>query len=238
MSRETVLYPPLKHFLEHLGYEVKSEIQDCDIVAVKADHQHPTILECKMQFNLSVVLQAVERLSISPSVYICVPAHLPVFRSSRKERAVIRLCRMLGIGLIRVDLSTSHPGFVETVCEPEPYEPRRNARKSARLMTEFAARIGDFNEGGSSQKKLMTAYRQKSLLVAHTLLSLEHATPVQIKKACAIDNTQAILSRNVYEWFTRVEKGIYGLSDKGRQALIDYADMLEFLLHHQPDQTP
>ena len=35
---ETALYAPIKAFLEGQGYEVKSEISNCDVVALR----HPT----------------------------------------------------------------------------------------------------------------------------------------------------------------------------------------------------
>jgi len=32
---ETDLYPPVKAFLEGQGYDVKGEVQDCDVVAIR-----------------------------------------------------------------------------------------------------------------------------------------------------------------------------------------------------------
>jgi len=42
---ETDLYAPVKQFLEDLGYEVKSEVHDCDVVAVRQDQADPVIVE-------------------------------------------------------------------------------------------------------------------------------------------------------------------------------------------------
>ena len=33
--KESDLYPPLKRFLESQNYEVKGEVQDCDVLAVR-----------------------------------------------------------------------------------------------------------------------------------------------------------------------------------------------------------
>ena len=44
--RETDLYPPIKCFLEGQGYEVKGEVGDCDVVAVR-DGDEPVLVELK-----------------------------------------------------------------------------------------------------------------------------------------------------------------------------------------------
>ena len=35
--KESDLYPPLKEFLEDQNYEVKGEVQDCDVLAVRGE---------------------------------------------------------------------------------------------------------------------------------------------------------------------------------------------------------
>ena len=35
--KESDLYEPVKTYLEQLGYEVKGEVKDCDITAVRGD---------------------------------------------------------------------------------------------------------------------------------------------------------------------------------------------------------
>ena len=79
--KETDLYLPLKKFLEKQGYEVKAEVENCDVVAVKVPAgnekaQPPTIIELKLSLNLEVILQAVDRLILSPVVYIGVPNYV------------------------------------------------------------------------------------------------------------------------------------------------------------------
>ncbi len=51
--RETDLYPPIKRMLEKQGYEVKSEIDEADVVAVR-DEDDPVVVELKTSFSLSV----------------------------------------------------------------------------------------------------------------------------------------------------------------------------------------
>ena len=65
--KESDLYLPLKRFLEAQNYEVKGEVQDCDVLAVRGD-EVPVVVELKLSFNLNVVLQAVDRLSVTPKV--------------------------------------------------------------------------------------------------------------------------------------------------------------------------
>jgi hypothetical protein len=56
--RETALYPTVKRFLEQLGFQVKGEVNGCDIVAVR-DGEPPrlVIVEMKLGFNLDLLLQ-------------------------------------------------------------------------------------------------------------------------------------------------------------------------------------
>jgi hypothetical protein len=47
-----------------------------------------------------------------------------------------------------------------------------------------------------------------------------------LKSVSGIDKTAAILQRDVYGWFTRVERGVYTLSQGGQTALTTYADVV------------
>ena len=62
----------------------------------------------------------------------------------------------------------------------------------------------------------MTAYRQQALTCAAALASAPRR-PRDLK-ANAPDAPK-ILQNNVYGWFVRVERGVYGLTDAGRAAL-------------------
>jgi hypothetical protein len=42
------------------------------------------------------------------------------------------------------------------------------------------------------------------------------------------------MQRNVYGWFDRVARGVYGVSPKGREALAEYADMIALLTTESP----
>ena len=82
--RESDLYLPLKRFLESQNYEVKGEIQDCDALAVRGK-EAPVVVELKLTLNLNVVLQAVERLSLTPKVYIGIPKQCKTLNRRRRH---------------------------------------------------------------------------------------------------------------------------------------------------------
>jgi hypothetical protein len=62
----------------------------------------------------------------------------------------------------------------------------------------------------------MTAYRQQALVCASTLA--QGPRRVRDLKSDSPDAAK-ILLHNVYGWFTRVERGIYELTDAGHAAL-------------------
>ncbi len=98
--KESDLYLPLKKFLESQGYEVKGEIQDCDVVAVRGE-EAPVVVELKLSINLDVVLQAVSRLAITQKVYIGVPEQCNSLKKRRKH--LLKMLKMLGLGLLTVE---------------------------------------------------------------------------------------------------------------------------------------
>src|SRR5512137_2934537 len=78
---EDMLYRPVKRFLERQGYEVKGEVCGCDLVGRRGD-EPAVIVELKLRFNLTLLLQGVDRLALSERVYLAVP------RPPRSSRAV------------------------------------------------------------------------------------------------------------------------------------------------------
>ena len=210
---ESSLYLPVKRFLEKLGFEVKGEILGCDLVAL--DGKEPTAVvigELKLSFTLDLVLQAVDRFAACDEIWLAV-------RASRRGRGrehdprVRKLCRLLGLGLI----SVSARGNVDVLVEPVPWRPRRDAKRRSRIVDEHRRRFGDPAMGGSTRQPIMTAYRQQALACAVTL-SLAPARPRDLKSE--IPDAAKILHRNVYGWFVRVERGLYGLTEAGTAALV------------------
>lgn len=100
---ETELYSPVKAFFEQRGFDVKAEVRHCDLVGVRSDQDEPLIVEMKKTFNLSLLLQGMQRLKLSPFVYLAVERN----RSKRgavnqRWSELTALCRQLGLGLLTV----------------------------------------------------------------------------------------------------------------------------------------
>lgn len=255
IRHETELYAPLKIFFERQGYEIKGEVRTCDLVGIREDEDQPLIVEMKKSFNLALLLQGVERLRLSPNVYLAVE------RVRTKKGAVNQrwgeltgLCRRLGLGLITVVFYKTKAPLVEVLAEPgdAPPQARSAVRRRERLLYEFRERSGDYNTGGSTRVKLVTAYREKALRVALALQALEAeaaaaglgdgaasgtgggpgaprggVTPAALRGHSGVPGAAAILQKNYYAWFFRVERGRYTLTAAGRAALIEYAAVAE-----------
>ncbi len=223
-QKETDLYQPIKSLLETQGYEVKGEIGAADIMAVRGD-EAPVIVELKTAFSLALFHQGVERQAITDFVYIAVPRGLgkPFLKALKNNKS---LCRHLGLGLITVRMKD---GFTEIHLDPAPYKPRKSKVKQQRMLREFAKRIGDPNEGGSTKTTLMTAYRQDALkCLLH--LGLEGPTKASIvAKAVDVGRARNIMAHDYYGWFEKVEKGIYTITPKGKVAMKDYAKEIKTL---------
>ncbi len=206
---ETELYQPIKTFLEAQGFTVKAEVRSCDVVAVRGDEM-PVIVELKTALNLQLFYQAVDRLGITDQVYVAVP------RPKRGLPAeAIKLCRRIGIGLLVVEGS----GSVDVLTDPLPYAPRQNAKRRNGLLGEFRKRLGDLNTGGSRGKSLMTAYRQDALRCAVQLAQAGASRVKDIRQTTRVERSATILRSNVYGWFQRESRGVYGLTDAGVAAL-------------------
>jgi hypothetical protein len=209
---EISLYPPVKRFLEAAGFDVKGEVNGCDVVAVRGDEPLTlAIVEMKLGFNLELLLQATDRVRAADEVWLAVPA---TRRGRDRDPRVHRLCRLLGFGLLAVNAARDR---VEILAEPGPYRPRSDQRRRKRLLSEHARRMGDPSPGGSTRQPVMTAYRQQALACAE-LLKLGPARPRDLR-AVALD-AGTILQRNVYGWFERTARGVYCLTGAGEAALL------------------
>ena len=218
--READLYPPLKNFLTHQGYEVKGEVEHCDVIAVRGE-EPVVVVELKLSINLTVVLQAVDRLQISDTVYIGVPKGIAVLQNQRKQ--VVKLLRMLGLGLMVIDPAAAL-GSVDVLCDPGAYKPRQVKQRTYRLLGEFMHRVGDPNAGGSTARRgIMTVYRQKALAIAEHLQEHGETKAAVVARSLAEPKTRVILYDNVYGWFDRLGKGVYALSPRGE---IEFAQWL------------
>lgn len=214
---ETSLYLPVKTFLEGLGFSVKGEIMGCDLVALRDGEPAAVIIgELKQSFTLELVLQAVDRSAAADEVWLAVKASARG-RGREHDSRVRKLCRLCGFGL----LSVLPMGGVEVVVEPVPWKPRHDGKRRSRIIAEHRRRRGDPATGGSTRRPIMTAYRQRTLAMAQAMA----AGPLRPRDLTALaPDAPAILTRNVYGWFERQERGVYRLSEAGHAALTTWKD--------------
>lgn len=210
---ETSLYMPVKGFLEKAGYIVKGEVAGCDIVGL-SDADPPVLVVCelKLSFNLELILQAVDRAAVSDEVWIAARVSARG-RGREADKRYRDLCRRLGIGMLAI----SDAGEVIVIVGSVSPMPRTNPKRRSRLMREHQKRRGDPALGGSTRAPVMTAYRQQALGCAAALA----AGPLRVREVRAgVPEAGKILLSNVYGWFDRLDRGVYGLTDAGREALL------------------
>jgi len=214
---ETLLYLPVKAFLEKAGYTVKGEIGGCDVVGLsEGDPPLVVICELKLTFNLELILQAVDRAASSDEVWIA--ARISARGKGRESDKRYRdLCRRLGIGMLGV----SDQGDVQVLVSSASPLPRSNPRRRTRLVNEHAKRRGDPALGGSTKVPIMTAYRQQAIACARALAD-GPLRPRDLKQASP--TAGRIMLDNHYGWFERISKGLYGLSPAGREAVARSVD--------------
>ncbi|MEP3638384.1 MAG: DUF2161 family putative PD-(D/E)XK-type phosphodiesterase [Paracoccaceae bacterium] len=213
-KRETDLYPAVKAFLEGQGYLVKSEVGAADVVAVRGA-EPPVIVELKLGFSLTLVHQCVARLSVAEEVYMAVERG----RGKRFQKSIkdmTRLCRRLGLGLMTVRIKDA---LVQVHCDPGPYVPRKNTRKQGQLLKEFAGRVGDPNDGGQTRVGLITAYRQDALKLALYLFEAGASKGADVARETDVSRATTMMRDDHYGWFEKVEKGVYGLTPRGAEAV-------------------
>lgn len=225
---EAQMFVPLRDFFTQLGYEVHGEVDGCDMTASKDDEL--IIVEMKRRLNIQVLIQAAKRQRLTSEVYIA------IFRpnyslSSRKWKDLCFLVRRLELGLITVSFLASHP-MVDLVLYPKPYSlehGRRTARKKkSQLQAEIAGRHGNYNVGGSTGRKLMTAYKENAIHIACCLQKFGPLTPKDLRALGTGQKTLSILYKNYYGWFERIDRGVYQLSAQGEKDLKAFPELVKY----------
>jgi hypothetical protein len=227
---ETDLFPPLETFLKKNGYTVHAEVVLCDISAIKNDEL--LVVEIKTRFNLEVILQAVRRQEAADSVYIAVPVG-DARRYPRKWKDIRAICRRLGLGVLFVHFP--HEGFstVEVALQAENIKEKRSPSSRSTILREMGQRRENFNIGGSVRRPLVTAYRIAALKAASMLDKHGPLSPKELRARGACNKCGAILQKNYYGWFERIDTGHYTLNELGKEALLTYADVLDSI--NKPD---
>lgn len=219
--KETDLYLPVSCLLEDMGYRVRSEVKGCDISAISEETL--IIVELKISVNVRLLSQAVDRLSLTPLVYIAVPE--PTKRSSH-WRGIVKLVKMLGLGLILVSFGqTGSRARIES--DPQIYRPAINNKKSRAVRGEALGRSGEHNIGGSSRTKILTSYRENAIFLACCLEKYGQLSPRELKVLGSGEKTQSILSKNHYGWFEKIARGSYRLSESGGKDIMEYPEIYQ-----------
>ncbi len=214
--KESDLYLPLKQYLEFQNYEVKSEVQNCDVMAIRGE-ETPVVVELKLSLNLTVILQAVDRLSLTSKVYVGIPERCKALK--RHQKQIFKLLKMLGLGLIAVDLDRKKDN-VKVLLDPSAYKLRKSKFRQERLLGEFQKRVGDPNLGGMDKRKgIMTSYRQRALSIAQLLQKQGPTKASHVAMTLQDSKARDIMYKDVYGWFDRVSLGVYDLSPRGKKEI-------------------
>lgn len=216
---ETDLYEPIRRFLEEEGYEVQAEVKDCDIAARKDGRL--VVVELKRSFQLKLVYQAMERQRLTEYVYVAIPRPK---KGQRKKswKDMLRLLKRLEVGLLTVALDSPLQS-VEVVLEPSDSMVWKKKKKEAAVLREMDGRNVSANTGGTSGKKIVTAYRERALELCCILEGQPEVTYDQLRQMGLEERQLAILRSNFYRWFRRISRGVYALSEEGAAALSEPA---------------
>jgi hypothetical protein len=222
--KEKDMYSYVRDFFIERSYDVRAEVLDCDVVAVRDDVM--VAIEMKTQLNIRLLAQAADRQKFFDVVYIAVPKPTFKKRLSKPYKQILHLVRRLELGLLYVD--TKGEGICTEEFPPSPfnveYSKASRSSKTKRLnsLEEFLARSDDYNVGGVVREKRITAYRENALLVALYIQRDGAMSAVMLKKLGCGEKSYSIVHDNHYGWFERVGRGIYNLTDKGKKAVKKY----------------
>ncbi len=226
---EKDLYGPVKGYLESLGYEVKGEVKNCDITALRDGEL--IVVELKRGFTLELIYQAMDRQRIADGVYVAVPLPKRGYMAPH-IREMEALCRRLELGLIYVGFTGKGLPQVDVAVHPkEEAKPRRDKKRRLAVIREHESRTGSANTGGVTRKKIHTAYKEQALLTARLLRENGPMGARGVRKAGGPPNAASILSRNVLGWFRRElspdgRTYLYRVTQKGLEALEEYKEFL------------
>ncbi len=220
--QETDLYPPLKTWLEAQGYLVRGEVGRCDLAARKNDEL--IVVEMKIRASMALLAQAVERQEYADAVYIALPAS-PERRHPPNFRNLNRLLSRLGIGLILVTFLKTR-STVEVLRHPADSGIRHRPKKKAAILREISGRHLDLTPGGlAGAGQRISSYRQRAIRLATWLSELGESSAAELRRRGAPDDCGAILSRNLYGWIIRVNRGRYTIHPCGLQAIEEVPEL-------------
>lgn len=227
---EADLFKPVQHYFQSLGYEVQAEVEDCDVVAF--NETSLIIIELKLNLNITLLMQAAKRQRLTQEVYIAIQRPKQSLRR-RRWRDLLHLIRRLELGLILISFDDEKPKL-EVVHEPGPFNRKRSMQQSRkkrdRLIEEASSRRSNSNIGGSHQTTTMTAYKETCIQIAFYLDYLGAMSSKELQKLGTGHRTYRILYNNYNQWFKRVARGTYGLTQLGIKEYKKYPEIIELYM--------
>lgn len=225
IEKESDLFEPVKKYFKDINFEVYAEIENCDVVAIKDDML--IVVELKKNFSLKLLYQAMERKIITENVYVAIPR--PKNFKSSDTKSMLRLLKELNIGLLTI--SEMGEGFVtQVVAMPEPLGVNKKNTKRNKVLKEIQGRKININKGGINKTKILTAYKEKCIFVACLAEKYGEITVAKLKSIPEVSQCYSVLTLDYNNWFKRLRRGVYALSEEGISALKndEYAEALKF----------
>lgn len=231
IDKETELHAPIEKWLVDKGCFVKAEVRDIDLIGI-LNEDIIVAVELKKRLNLEVINQAVQRQKIADLTYIAVEHDYKTFNSSRFTLTVDTI-KKLQIGLLTVNFRAEDPEVYEVVKAPllsKDKMSKKVERERNNVIKEFHKRqIEGLNVGGSNRVKIMTGYRESCLRLAWIIRQEGELSTKEIRETKPeIKGFLPMLNQNHYGWFERVSRGVYTVSDKGKEALQAHEPIIRF----------
>ncbi|MCD4827309.1 MAG: hypothetical protein K8Q99_05985 [Acholeplasmataceae bacterium] len=220
--RETELYLPVKNLLISQGFDVKAEVKDIDVLAMKDEFM--LAVELKTKLSIKLIYQAIDRQKIVDQVYIALPKSAIKIRSA-SYRNLSYLLKRLEIGLILVDDQVAEVNIEANIYDMERSRTRYKKRKQQTLK-EFRLRKFNKNTGGTRDKKI-TRYKESVIEIAVYMIEHYPCSPKEIKAATHIQKTASILQKNYEGYFLRVSRGLYQVNDDKIEEILKLKKLLK-----------
>lgn len=218
---EADLFEPVKRLFEGQGFSVNAEVKDCDVTAVNGDGL--VIIELKRNLSVTLLAQGLKRQRCGADVYVAVPK--PKNYSPKKLRDVFSVLKKLELGLILVTIRGEY-SFAEVIFKPKEYKkPQKNTKKRNEILKEIDGRTVDVNIGGVTGRKIATAYTEKCINIACILDKYGPLSPKEIRSYGGDENCRNIMVSNVFGWFEKLGKALYGITNDGRLGLMEYPEL-------------
>lgn len=233
--RETDLYAPVAEFLAEKGFKVRSEVRGLDVAAVKGETL--VVVELKLSFNLKLLMQAADRLSITDYVYVAIPRPEASAKNGINSgfwNDMLNILKRLEIGLLLVSLD-SPLKTVEPVLHPMARVLAKKTHSRINVLKEIDSRVGDFNTGGSGRSKILTALREKSIQIACMIYREGELSTRELRLRGITQRELLLLSKNYYNWFRRVQTGVYALTEEGASYIESPEERFEAVVKYYRD---